>query len=52
MPRIRRAPIPDDASLVVRGDDLDPSTAREQAEAFASASLIGIATGLSAYFRS
>jgi hypothetical protein len=34
LPRIRRAPIPDDAVLVVRGDDLDPATARQQAETF------------------
>ena len=33
-PRVRRAPIPDDAVLVVRGDDLDPDTAKAQAEAF------------------
>lgn len=33
-PRIRRAPIPDDAHIVVRGDDLDPDVGRRQAEAF------------------
>ena len=33
-PRVRRAPIPDDAVLVVRGDDLNPDTARSQAVAF------------------
>jgi hypothetical protein len=33
-PRIRRAAIPEDAVIVVRGDDLDPSTARAQAESF------------------
>jgi hypothetical protein len=31
---VRRAPIPDDAVLVVRGDDLNPETARSQAVAF------------------
>ncbi|MGH3841680.1 MAG: hypothetical protein ACRDS0_09600 [Pseudonocardiaceae bacterium] len=34
VPRVRRAPLPDDAILVIRGDDLDPSTSRRQAEAF------------------
>ena len=33
-PRVRQAPIPDDAVLVVRGDDLNPDTARSQAVAF------------------
>ena len=33
-PRVRQAPIPDDAVLVVRGDDLNPPTARSQAVAF------------------
>ena len=33
-PRVRRAPIPADAALVVRGDDLDPETARAQVLAF------------------
>ena len=33
-PRVRQAPIPDDAVLVVRGDDLNPATARSQAVAF------------------
>lgn len=31
---MRRAPLPDDAVLVVRGDNLDPVTSRHQAEAF------------------
>ena len=34
VPRVRRVAIPDDAVLVVRGDDLDPQTARAQAVAF------------------
>lgn len=34
LPRIRRAPLPDDAVVVVRGDDLDSATARHQAVAF------------------
>lgn len=34
IPRVRRAPLPDDALVVVRGDDLDPATARHQAEVF------------------
>lgn len=50
MPRIRRAPIPDDASLVVRGDDLDPSTARTQAEAFRDRFPDWARYGISAYF--
>jgi len=33
-PRVRHAPIPDDAVLVIRGDDLGPGTARAQAVAF------------------
>ena len=33
-PRVRRAPLPDDAVVVVRGDDLDPDTSRQQAETF------------------
>lgn len=31
-PRIRRAPVPEDAQVVVRGDDLDPEMSRHQAE--------------------
>jgi hypothetical protein len=34
VPRVRRAPLPDDAILVIRGDDLDPATSRRQAEVF------------------
>lgn len=34
LPRIRRAPLPEDAVVVVRGDDLDPATSRHQAAAF------------------
>ena len=34
IPRVRRAQLPDDAVLVVRGDNLDPVTARHQAEVF------------------
>jgi hypothetical protein len=44
------APIPDDASLVVRGDDLDPETARAQAEAFRERFPDWERYGLSAYF--
>jgi hypothetical protein len=48
-PRIRRAPIPDDAVLVVRGDDLNPDTARETAEAFRRRFPAWHRWGLSAY---
>jgi hypothetical protein len=34
IPRIRRAPLPDDALIVVRGDDLDPAASRHQANVF------------------
>lgn len=34
IPRIRRAPLPDDALIVVRGNDLDPAAARRQADVF------------------
>jgi hypothetical protein len=34
IPRIRRAPLPADAVIVVRGDDLDPAIARWQAVVF------------------
>lgn len=34
IPRVRRAPLPDDALIVVRGDDLDPTTSRHQASTF------------------
>ena len=33
-PRIRRSGVPDDALIVLRGDDLRPATARHQAEVF------------------
>lgn len=33
-PRIRRAPLPNDARVVARGNDLDPKTNLRQAEAF------------------
>lgn len=33
-PRIRRAAVPTEADVVVRGDDLDPTLVRRQAEAF------------------
>ncbi|MGH3566810.1 MAG: hypothetical protein ACRDRH_12405 [Pseudonocardia sp.] len=33
-PRIRRASLPDDALIVVRGDDLDPAASRHQADVF------------------
>ena len=34
VPRIRRAALPVDAVIVVRGDDLDPATSRHQALVF------------------
>jgi hypothetical protein len=34
IPRIRRAPLPGDAVIVVRGDGLDPATSRRQALMF------------------
>lgn len=34
MPRIRKAPLPDDAVLVVRGDTLDPDVLRRDASRF------------------
>lgn len=49
-PRIRRAPIPNDAVLVVRGDDLNPDTARGQAEAFRRRFPVWQRWGLSAYY--
>ncbi len=49
-PRIRRAPIPDDAVLVVRGDDLQLDTARSQAEAFRRRFPVWQRWGLSAYY--
>lgn len=49
-PRIRRAPIPDDAVLVVRGDDLDPTTSQHQAEAFLRRFPDWGRYGLSAYY--
>jgi hypothetical protein len=33
-PRIRRAPVPEDARIVVRGDGVDPAISRHQAERF------------------
>lgn len=33
-PRVRRSPVPDDAVLVVRGDDLDPSVLEADARRF------------------
>src|SRR4051812_23069514 len=49
-PRIRRAPVPDDAVLVVRGDDLDPATSRVQAELFRRRFPDWGRYGLSAYY--
>jgi hypothetical protein len=49
-PRIRHAPIPDDALLVVRGDDLDPETARAQAMGFRRRFPEWRRWGLSAYY--
>ncbi len=49
-PRVRRAPIPDDAVLVVRGDDLDPDTAKGQAEAFRRRFPAWHRWGLSAFY--
>jgi hypothetical protein len=49
-PRIRRAPVPDDAVLVVRGDDLDPATGRLQAASFLRRFPDWGRYGLSAYY--
>jgi hypothetical protein len=49
-PRIRRAPIPGDAVLVVRGDDLDHTTSQHQAEAFLRRFPDWGRYGLSAYY--
>lgn len=49
-PRVRRAPIPDDAVLVIRGDDLEPGTARAQAVAFRRRFPGWDRWGLSAYY--
>src|SRR3954464_4768018 len=49
-PRIRRAPVPDDGVLVVRGDDLDPRTSRVQAELFRRRFPDWGRYGLSAYY--
>jgi hypothetical protein len=49
-PRIRRAAIPDDAVLVVRGDDLDPDTSRDQATSFLRRFPDWGRYGLSAYY--
>lgn len=51
IPRLRRRPIPAGARVVVvRGDDDDPSTVREQAEAFRRRYLDWGRFGLSAYY--
>jgi hypothetical protein len=49
-PRVRRAPIPDDAVLVVRGDDLGSGTAKGQAEAFRRRFPAWHRWGLSAFY--
>ncbi len=49
-PRIRRAGIPDDAVLVVRGDDLEPATSRDQAVSFLRRFPDWERYGLSAYY--
>lgn len=49
-PRFRGAPIPDDAVLVVRGDDLEPENSRLQAEAFRRRFPDWGRFGLSAYY--
>jgi hypothetical protein len=49
-PRVRRAPIPDDAVLVVRGDDLEPRNGRAQALAFRRRFPGWDRWGLSAYY--
>lgn len=49
-PRIRRAGIPDDAVLVVRGDDLEPGMSRGQAIAFLRRFPDWGRYGLSAYY--
>ncbi|MGQ0466708.1 MAG: hypothetical protein ACT4QG_15455 [Sporichthyaceae bacterium] len=51
LPRIRRAPLPDDAVLVLRGDDLGAfATGRHQAEAFRRRYPAWARWGLSAFF--
>jgi hypothetical protein len=49
-PRVRRAGIPDDAVLVVRGDDLEPATSRVQAVSFRRRFPDWGRYGLSAYY--
>ena len=49
-PRVRRAPIPDDAVLVIRGDDLKSDTAKGQATAFRRRFPAWHRWGLSAFF--
>lgn len=49
-PRIRRAGIPDDAVLVVRGDDLESGTSRDQAVSFLRRFPDWGRYGLSAYY--
>jgi hypothetical protein len=49
-PRIRRAPIPGDVLLVVRGDDLEPEASRHRAESFRRRYPDWGRFGLSAYY--
>lgn len=49
-PRVRRAPVPTDAVLVVRGDDLDRETSRHQAQSFRRRFPDWDRYGLSAYY--
>jgi hypothetical protein len=49
-PRVRRAPIPDDAVLVIRGDDMEPRTAHAQAASFRRRFPGWDRWGLSAYY--
>lgn len=50
MPRIRRAALPDDAVIVVRGDDLDAGTSRHQAVVFRRRYPDWDRWGISAYY--
>ena len=49
-PRVRRAAIPDDAVLVVRGEELDPDVSYKQAEAFLRRFSAWRKWGVSAYY--
>ncbi len=49
-PRIRKTPVPDDAFVVVRGDDLEAGTTRRQALAFRARFADWGRYGISAYY--